>query len=502
MNFIVKAGPLENQTTDCLIIGIFEKNQLSDAAHKIDKLSQHYLSKLLKKNGDFQGKSGQVLMLYSVPGIAASRLLLIGCGKNTTLPIRDFKKIITTSIKMIASANISRATSFLTELAVEHHPSAWRIKYSVETSREALYTFDQFKSEKENKSSLNELVFAVEDKRQLPGCLEALKEGIAVADGVEFTKNLANLPANICTPHYIAKQAQQLAKPYKNVSVNLVDKNAMKKLGMGAFLAVAQGSTNDPMLVCISYNGTSKKQSPVALVGKGITFDTGGISLKPADSMVGMKYDMCGAATVLGVIKTIAELKLPINVVGLLACAENMPGGTASRPEDIVRTLSGQTVEILNTDAEGRLVLCDTLTYAERFKPDTVIDIATLTGAVVIALGHHAIGLLSNNDALAKSLLDAGTQAHDRAWQLPLWDEYQDQIKSTFADIANVGGRGAGTITAACFLSRFAKKFHWAHLDVAGTAAMMAGATERSATGRPVPLLTQYLINRCKKSKK
>lgn len=500
MNFTLKTGPLEKQAVDCLVIGIFENNQLSPTATKIDKISQGYISKLLKKNNDFKGKIGETQVLYQVPHIAAARILLIGCGKNAALTPTAFRKIIVSSIQTITAATVERATTFLTELEVATHSLPWKIKFITETSRSALYSFTQFKTEKSPKPSLKEMVLAIEDKRHLQACQTALTQGLAIADGMDLTKNLANLPANVCTPTYLAKQAQQLAKSQKKISAKLIDKNAMKKLGMGAFLAVAAGSAKDPMLVSLSYQGAAKTERPVVLIGKGITFDTGGISLKPADGMVGMKYDMCGAATVLGVLKAVAELKLPINVVGLMACAENMPGGTASRPEDIVTTLSGKTVEIMNTDAEGRLVLCDTLTYAERFKPDAVIDIATLTGAVVIALGHHATGLLSNNEKLANALLTAGLDTHDRAWQLPLWDEYQDQLKSPFADVSNVGGRAGGTITAGCFLSRFASKFPWAHLDVAGTAAMMGGLSERMATGRPVPLLTQYLINRSKKS--
>ncbi|HEY6610498.1 MAG TPA: leucyl aminopeptidase, partial [Pseudomonas sp.] len=284
---------------------------------------------------------------------------------------------------------------------------------------------------------------------------------------------------------------------YKNLEVEVLNEKKLKELGMGAFLAVAQGSEQPPRLIVLNYQGGKKDAQPQVLVGKGITFDTGGISLKPGLGMDEMKYDMCGAASVLGTFRALVELQLPINVVGLLACAENMPSGGATRPGDIVTTMSGQTVEILNTDAEGRLVLCDTLTYAERFKPQAVIDVATLTGACIVALGSHTSGLLGNNDALIKQILKAGEHAGDRAWQLPLFDEYQEQLDSPFADIANIGGPKAGTITAACFLSRFAKQFHWAHLDIAGTA-WISGGKDKGATGRPVPLLTQYLLERCK----
>jgi leucyl aminopeptidase len=308
---------------------------------------------------------------------------------------------------------------------------------------------------------------------------------------------LANQPSNICTPTYLAEQAKALGKHFPAISVTVLEENDMQKLGMGALLAVAQGSVEKAKLICLEYNGDKKKQTKVALIGKGVTFDTGGNSLKSPDNMVGMKYDMCGAAAVLGAFKVVAELKLPINVVGIVPAVENMPGGIAYNPEDILTSMSRQTIEVISTDAEGRLILCDALTYSERYHPDVVIDIATLTGAVVIALGTHATGVLSNNEPLMQDLLDAGTKSNDRGWPLPLWDEYQDQIKSPFADMANTGGRYAGVITAACFLSRFAKKFHWAHLDVAGTAAVMAGQNERLATGRPVPMLSQYLIDRC-----
>jgi leucyl aminopeptidase len=497
MKFTIKSGNLEKQRDATLVIGVYEKGDLPEASRRIDKLSGGFLTKILKK-GDFSGKSGETFLLLNVPAFSATPILLTGCGKNQPLAIRDYRKIINASTKSLQTANGSHIISFLPELHVEKLTLAGKIKQAVEVTAAALYRFDDFKSEKAPATKIREITFHVEDKNALKSCQSALAQAVAISDGVTFTKNLANLPSNICTPTYLADAARKLAKNYKSLSIKILEEADMKKLGMGAFLAVTKGSKQNAKLVALEYKGTSKKQAPVALVGKGITFDTGGISLKQSDSMVGMKYDMCGAASVLGTLKAVADLKLPIHVVGILAIAENMPGGNASKPEDIVTTMSGITVEILNTDAEGRLVLCDALTYSERYKPDVVIDIATLTGAVVVALGHHATGLLSNNGALADALLQAGEESFDRAWQLPLWDEYQEQIRSPFADIVNTGGRGAGTITAACFLSRFAKKFHWAHLDVAGTAAMMSGV-DRYATGRPVPLLTQYLINRSKK---
>lgn len=499
MKFNLDSIDLAKRRTDCIIVGIYEKSELTASAKQVNKLSKGYLDNLLKQD-EFQGKIGQTLLLYHVPHLHSARVLLVGCGKNEQISLRDFRKIVIASSKALQSLKLPRIVTFLTDLAVDKLSLPAKIKHLAEATADARYVFDQFKSKKEPAIS-PDITIHLPKQQATSACSTALKQAQSIIDGCTLTKNLANLPSNICTPTYLVNEAKKLAKQFKNISVKVLEESDMKKLGMGAFLAVAQGSDQDAKLICLEYKGTTKKQFPIALVGKGITFDTGGISLKPADGMIGMKYDMCGAATVLGTIKAAAELHLPTHLIGIIAAAENMPSGKATKPEDIVTTLSGQTVEIMNTDAEGRLVLCDALTYCERFKPDTVIDIATLTGAVVIALGHHATGMLSNNDALAHDLINAGLESHDRVWQMPLWDEYQEQLKSPFADMSNVGGRTAGVITAACFLSRFAKKFAWAHLDVAGTAAMMGG-NDRYATGRPVPLLMQYLINRCQQPKK
>ena len=324
-----------------------------------------------------------------------------------------------------------------------------------------------------------------------------MQQGVAIGEAMNLAKDLGNLAPNICTPTYLAEQATRIAKTYK-LKATVLEEKDMEKLGMGALLAVARGSSQPAKLIVLEYWGRSKKEKPVVLVGKGITFDSGGISLKPASEMDEMKYDMCGAASVLGTITAIAKIRLPLNVVGIIPTTENMPDGNASKPADVVTSMSGQTIEILNTDAEGRLILCDALTYAERYEPDTVIDIATLTGACVIALGHVASGLLTPDDDLAEEVLRASGQAADPAWRLPLWDDYQEQLKSNFADMANIGGRPAGTITAACFLSRFTRKYRWAHLDIAGTA--WKSGKEKGATGRPVPLLTQFLIERASRT--
>jgi leucyl aminopeptidase len=331
-------------------------------------------------------------------------------------------------------------------------------------------------------------------RKAIAGAEQALAQGTAISAGMALAKDLANLPGNICTPSYLAEQAMALKKGKRRLRVQVLDEAEMEKLGMGALLSVSRGSEQPARLISLEYRGADKGVKPVVLVGKGITFDTGGISIKPSEAMDEMKFDMCGAASVLGTLQACADMGLAINVVGIIAAAENMPSGRASRPGDIVTTLSGKTVEILNTDAEGRLVLCDALSYARRFDPQVLIDIATLTGACIIALGHHPSGLLANEDGLADALLAAGETSGDRVWRLPLWDDYQEQLKSNFADLANIGGRPAGTITAACFLSRFTEDYHWAHLDIAGTA--WRSGKEKGATGRPVPLLAQYLLDR------
>jgi leucyl aminopeptidase len=340
---------------------------------------------------------------------------------------------------------------------------------------------------------LKELVLAIADRADMKGAEAGLQRGRALAEGMALTKDLGNLPPNVCTPGYLADQARELGKRYR-MKVQVFDRADIEKMGMGALLAVARGSHEPPKFIVVEHRGARKEGKPVVLVGKGITFDTGGISIKPAAEMDEMKFDMSGAGSVLGTLKAVGEMKLPLNVVGLVPTTENMPGGQATKPGDIVKSMSGQTVEILNTDAEGRLILCDALTYAERYEPSAVIDIATLTGACVIALGHVASGLFANDDALAQELLTAADAAHDRAWRMPLWDDYQDQLKSNFADFANIGGRPAGSVTAACFLARFARKFKWAHLDIAGTA--WRGGKEKGATARPVPMLTEFLVRR------
>ncbi len=498
---VVPVKTSQKKQSTCFMVGMFENGDLTETGKNLNKISRDYLKKLIKQQG-FVGKIGLTLPLFHVPHTPYEQILLVGCGAANAVNPGSFRKIILMAMKAVQLYKIKNVICCLTELTVKDNSLAWKVKQITEVAHNTLYRFDMFKSKKEPAAALKQMIIQLPEhenknnKTQQIACKIALKQGEAIADGVAFTKNLANLPSNICTPTFLAEQAKALAKTHKNISVKILGEKDMQQLKMGGILGVSQGSVEEAKLICLEYLGGDKKTAPIALVGKGVTFETGGNSLKPADSMVGMKYDMCGAATVMGTIKAAAELALPLNVVGVIAAVENMPGGTAYKPEDILTSMSGQTIEIISTDAEGRVILADALTYCERYHPDVVIDIATLTGAVVIALGFHTTGLLGNDEALAKDLLKAGEESHDRAWQLPLWDEYQEQINSPFADISNTGGRAGGVITAACFLSRFAKKFRWAHLDVAGTAALMIASPERAATGRPVPMLMQYLINR------
>ncbi|MGV8916224.1 MAG: leucyl aminopeptidase [Pseudomonas sp.] len=493
MELVVKSTSPETLKTATLVVAIGEGRTLSDAAKSLDTLSGGAISAVLKR-GDLAGKVGQSLLLHSLPNLKAERVLLVGVGKDEELADRQFRKVISAVLSVLKGLGGSDAALALDALKVKNRNTYGKARLLAETLVDGEYVFDRFKSQKADPRALKKITLLT-DKANQADVERAVTHGQAIANGMAFTRDLGNMPPNLCHPSYLAEQAKDLGKEYKSLKVEIHDEKKLKELGMGAFLAVGQGSEQPPRLIVMNYQGGKKSDQPYVLVGKGITFDTGGISLKQAPGMDEMKFDMCGAASVFGTLRAVLELKLPINLVCLLACAENMPSGRATRPGDIVSTMSGQTVEILNTDAEGRLVLCDTLTYAERFKPKAVIDIATLTGACVVALGGHTSGLMGNNDALVGQLLDAGKAADDRAWQLPLFDEYQEQLDSPFADIANIGGPKGGTITAGCFLSRFAKAYEWAHLDIAGTA-WLSGGKDKGATGRPVPLLTQYLLDR------
>ena len=499
MEFSIKSGSPEKQRGACVVVGVFEPRKLSAPAEVIDTAADQFLSDILRR-GDMEGKAGTNLLLHGVPGVEADRVLLVGLGKEKEFREKEYRAALATAVRQLNETGGFDGTLYLTELPVKKRDVAWKIRQAALIVQETLYRFDRLKSKKEEvRRPLRKLTFCVTRRNELAIAEKALAEGLAIAAGVELAKDLGNLPGNICTPTYLADQARQLAKTY-SLSVDILERADMEKLGMNTLLSVARGSHEPPKFIVLRHAGGVSGAKPVVLVGKGITFDSGGISLKPGPEMDEMKYDMCGAASVLGTLKAAALMKLPLNLIGVIPSTENMPGGGATKPGDVITSMSGQTVEILNTDAEGRLILCDTLTYVERFDPECVVDIATLTGACVIALGHVATGLLANNEGLAKELLDAGHDSYDRAWQMPLWDDYQEQLKSNFADMANIGGRPAGTITAACFLARFTEKYHWAHLDIAGTA--WRSGKEKGATGRPVPLLAHFLMDRAIHTKK
>ena len=494
MEFSIKQSSPEKQRSGCVAVGVFEGGKLSPAAQILDKAAAHHLSDLIAR-GDMDGKSGSALMLHHVANIAAERVLLLGLGKAAEFGTSQFIEALQAAFGALQKTASKDVVLYLTDLAVKDRDEAWKIMQAVLAAAESAYRRDRLKSKPADAPALRKVMLGSDAK---PGAAaqHAVGQAAAIARGMKLTKDLGNLPGNICTPTYLAEQARTIAKKHK-LKATVLEEKDMQKLGMHSLLSVTRGSHQPAKLITLEYRGDGKGQKPIVLVGKGITFDSGGISLKPGAEMDEMKYDMCGAASVLGTMQAIAELGLKLNVVGIIPSCENMPGGSASKPGDIVKSMSGQTIEILNTDAEGRLILCDALTYAGKFNPDTVIDIATLTGACVIALGYVATGLYSNEDRLAKDLLEAGDYAHDRAWHMPLWDDYQQQLDSNFADMQNIGGRPAGSITAACFLARFTKDYRWAHLDIAGTA--HKSGKDKGATGRPVPLLAQYLINRAGK---
>jgi leucyl aminopeptidase len=491
VEFSIKQGSPEKLKVGCIIVGVFENGKLSKAAQALDKVAAHHLSDIVA-HGDMNGKTASTLLLHTVPGVAAERVLLVGLGKPGAQSSKVAIEILNATFKALGATSAKTAAAYLTDEPIGRDAD-WVIKQTVQIASETGYRSDSLKSKPAKPAPMKSLSLVTLDK-PAAGLKNALDQAVATAHGMKLTKDLGNLPGNVCTPTYLAEQAVALGKKHKAIKTTVLEEKDMQKLGMGSLLSVTRGSAQPAKLITMEYQGAAKKQKPVVLVGKGVTFDSGGISLKPGAEMDEMKYDMCGAASVLGVMQAIAEMGLKLNVVGVIPSCENLPAGNASKPGDIVTSMSGQTIEILNTDAEGRLILCDALTYSEKFKPDTVIDIATLTGACIIALGHVVSGLLSNHDDLAQELQTAGEQVHDRAWQLPLLEDYQSQLDSNFADMQNIGGRPAGTITAACFLSRFTQDYRWAHLDIAGTA--WKSGKEKGATGRPVPLLMQYLVNR------
>lgn len=487
MDYSIETQSLKELQSDCLLVGVYQNLQL--AAELNDDLAN--LIQSLIERGDVSGKNGETVLLH-VLNNAIQRVLLVGLGEKAKLNSKNYRKALASAIAALKKTAVKSAASSLVSCEVQGCDEQWKARASVEVFNDALYEFKELKANKESDIKLEKISFIVAEAHGHAAYL-GMQQGRAIADGMAFTKRLADLPANICTPSYLAKQAIELANRHDKLSVEVLEESDMQALGMGCLLAVSRGSRQPAKLICLNYQG-GDNQKPIVLIGKGLTFDAGGISLKPGAGMDEMKYDMCGGAAVLGTLLAAAQLNLPLNIVGLVPASENLPDGDANKPSDILTSMSGKTVEILNTDAEGRLILCDTLTYAERYNPDVVIDLATLTGACLVALGKVASGLLGNDDTLCNDIIAASQTANDSVWRLPLWEEYQEQLKSNFADLANIGGKDAGTITAACYLSQFAENFRWAHLDIAGTA--WRSGDKKGATGRPVPLLMQYLLNR------
>jgi leucyl aminopeptidase len=495
MRYTTTASTASRCPGSCIIVGIYERGRLSDAAKDVDKASNGQIKKRTRQ-GDLSGKLGRTQLLMVVEGIKAQRVLVVGLGKVGTFGVSQFRRANEAAITALKSSKVADVTSYLTTENIEGVSPYYLARFSVQSVAESLYRFTEMKSSRKNKPlALKQFRLGLRGKGDATGVKRGVEHAEAITYGMSLAKDLGNLPANVCTPAYLARTAQRLSREHTKLQARAIGEAEMKRMGMHSLLSVTAGTGLPAKLIVMRYRGTTK-QAPVVLVGKGVTFDAGGISLKPGPGMDEMKFDMCGAAAVIATMAVVAKLKLPINVNAVVPACENLPGGTATRPGDIVKSMSGQTIEILNTDAEGRLILCDALTYARRFKPAALIDVATLTGACVIALGHHRTAVMSNNDKLADSIIDAGIRADDRGWRMPLAEEYERQLKSNFADFANVGGREGGAITAACFLSKFTKDMHWAHLDIAGTA--WRSGQKKGSTGRPVPMLTELLLERAR----
>ncbi len=491
LQFSLATAAPETADSACVLVGVYEQGVLTSAAARIDGAIGGAIKRQVE-SGDISGKAGSTTVLYAPAGIAAKRVLVVGLGTQKGFDAARYQKVAIEAARALGKLPVAEAVSYLAEVDVPGRDAAWRVRTAALATDHAAYRYTAtFKPrEKSVQPELAGVAFAAGTEAQA-----GLDQATAIAEGVRFARELANLPPNICNPAHIAAQAQAFADAHDQVSCRVLDHVEMEKLGFGSLLAVGRGSANKPKLIALEYKGGAEGVAPYAFVGKGITFDTGGISLKPGPGMEEMKYDMGGAAGVLGAFVAAVKMGVKLNLVCVVPAAENMPDGDSYRPGDVLTSLSGLTIEVLNTDAEGRLILCDALTWtAQTFKPQALVDAATLTGACVIALGKHASGLFSKHDDLAAELLAAGEHSLDRAWRMPLWDDYQAQLDSGFADVANIGGKSAGAITAACFLSRFAEGQRWAHLDIAGTA--WDEGRKGLATGRPVALLAQWLLDR------
>jgi len=496
MEYRLKSADVTKLKSHCIILPVYDKNRLTASGQALDKATGGKITRILKE-GDLSGKVGQTLLIHDPDNIDIKRILLAGFGDAGALDADKYRQAVEACAGVMKKIKAKNAVCCLSEVEVKERDAYFKIRSLIETFEDQFYTFTNMKgtgSLNNNGPSISQVDILLAESKDKKLAKKGLDHATGICKGIAVTKNLGNTPGNICNPTYLAKEAKNLSKTFPAVKTSVIEEKDMRRLGMGALLSVSQGSEEPAKLIVMQYKGAGSTKKPFVFVGKGITFDSGGISLKPGAGMNEMIYDMCGAASVMGVMTAIAELRLPVNVVGVISAAENMPSGTASRPGDIVTSMSGQTIEILNTDAEGRLVLSDALTYIEKYNPETVIDIATLTGACVIALGAHASALYANNEDLANNLLQASEKSMDKVWRMPLWEEYQKQIDSNVADMANTGGREAGSVTAACFLARFTRKYKWAHLDIAGTAWKTGG--QKTATGRPVTLLMQYILDK------
>ena len=481
------------------IFGVFTDKNIKILAKYLKTTDIAKIKEIIKKSS-FEGKINQSLCIYDTSNKKLEKIYLVGLGEKNKYSERSFIKAVSALSKICKNNNLKNIFLNIDSLLTDKIKQDWAIRNISIHINGIDYVYNETKNKTKIKTNykISKIIFisSLLKKSYLSSLKKYFQQGVAISSGIKLAKKLGDLPSNICTPTYLAKTATDLGKTNKKLNIKIHNEKEMKSMGMNCLLSVGNGSEEPSKLITMKYNGGAKNEKPIALVGKGITFDTGGISIKPSNGMDEMKYDMCGAASVLGTMKTISELNLKINVVGVIASAENMPSGSATNPGDVVTTMSGQTVEILNTDAEGRLVLCDALTYVSRFKPKHVIDVATLTGAVLVALGKVASGVLSNDEKLTEMLMKSSNVSHDYIWELPMWEEFQSELDSNFADIANIGKRYAGTITAACFLSRFTEDYSWAHLDIAGTA-WNEGAN-KGGTGRPVSLLTHFLLENAK----
>ena len=491
IKFTTRSANAATCASGYVVVGVYGNKDFTSSAKELNEKTSGAIATVIA-NKDLNGEVGSCAILPLVTGIKAKRIVVMQLGPRKEFNQSQFNKAVKAVAGRLAKLDPGTVTVFVSDIELDNRGSDWIARRVVEIFSQQLYKFDQLKKDDKKSKKQWQVQVAVNSRTELPAIKSGTTIGEAIAQGVRLSMDLGNLPGNICTPTYLADTAKDLER-YENLEVTVLEEAEMAELGMHSLLSVSRGSREPAKLIIMNYSGDPSGSAPLALVGKGLTFDAGGISIKPAGAMDEMKFDMCGGAGVIGAMQAIASLRLPVNVIGTVASSENLPDGAANKPGDIVKSMAGLTIEILNTDAEGRLILCDALTYIDRYKPQTVIDAATLTGACVIALGKHASGLFSNCDELAQEIIEAGITSDDRAWHMPLWEEYQQQLKSNFADMANIGGRDAGAVTAACFLARFTEQYRWAHLDIAGTA--WNTGSDKGSTGRPVGLFVQYVLN-------